>query len=481
VSELPAIIKPGGNAVAVVTVDAAGVLVDARDYYRAFVAAALEARTSILLSGWQFDRGVPLLRGADAPLGLDVRLLGFFKHLCATKPALQIYILAWDFHVALAFEREWMQRLYFKWLAPDNLHFRFDATETPQASHHQKFAVIDRRVAFVGGIDLCEARWDDRRHLAQNPDRLSRGDPVKAYHDVQAYLAGCGAADALREIFAERWRRARGAPLVLPPCPATSEAGYRPDGALPLPASPVALSRTDPDVEGGPAEEILHLLTDALGSAQRLVYLETQYFSSHVICEALVARLRRGGPLLEIVIVVNPKAEAIKEEVAVGLRQAKNLELLADVVRKTGHALGIYYPGPETTAAAETEATYVHTKLVIVDDRFLTIGSANLTNRSMSVDTELHASWEASGDDDASLSLERGIRRVRVSLLAEHAGVTGPAVRQLVETKDLVRRLDALADAPSSRLRRVPPPEGLQEKIIHAVDPQVLPFDPDTP
>jgi len=274
---------------------------------------------------------------------------------------------------------------------------------------------------------------------------------------------------------------------VLPPCEATSEVGYRPDGALPLPASPVALSRTDPDVEGGPAEEILHLLTDAIGSAQRLVYLETQYFSSHVICEALVARLRRGAPPLEIVIVVNPKAEAIKEEVAVGLRQAKNLELLAEVVREKGHKghdghkLGVYYPGPETNAPAETEATYVHTKLVIVDDRFLTIGSANLTNRSMSVDTELHASWEASGDDDSRRSLERGIRRVRVSLLAEHAGVAGAAVRQLVKTKGLVRRLDALADAPSSRLRRVPPPEGLQETIMHVVDPQALPFDPDTP
>src|SRR5688572_29511036 len=89
--------------------DASGVLVDAADYYRAFYEAASQAKKSILLSGWQFDRGVPLLRGQHAPAGAEVRLLAFLNQLCEQKPELQVYVLAWDFHVVFALEREWMQ------------------------------------------------------------------------------------------------------------------------------------------------------------------------------------------------------------------------------------------------------------------------------------------------------------------------------------------------------------------------------------
>src|SRR3954469_9928961 len=95
--------------------DESGVLVDAADYYRAFYQAASQAKRSIILSGWQFDRGVPLLRGADAAPGTEVRLLAFLNQLCERNPELQVYILAWDFHVVFALEREWMQTLYFQW------------------------------------------------------------------------------------------------------------------------------------------------------------------------------------------------------------------------------------------------------------------------------------------------------------------------------------------------------------------------------
>ncbi len=185
-------------------------------------------------------------------------------------------------------------------------------------------------------------------------------------------------------------------------------------------------------------------------------------------------------PPLDIAIVVNERAEALKEEVAVGLRQAKTLEQLRRVAAETGHALGLYYSLWD--GANETfRATYIHSKLMVVDDRFLTIGSANFTNRSMGTDSELHASWEVFAEAESQRHLARAIRRVRVSLLAELAGLAGLRdVRALVRPAGLVGRLDAIAGRPGARLQRHGPPTEGQVAAMNVVDPDDLPFDPDT-
>ena len=111
----------------------------------------------------------------------------------------------------------------------------------------------------------------------------------------------------------------------------------------------------------------------------------------------------------------------------------------------------------------------------------MTVGSANFTNRSMGTDSELHASWEVLGADGDDRRLARAIRRVRVSLLAEHGGLSGyAAIRQLISIEGLVGRLDALTTAPHARLQRHGPPSPAQAAAMEIVDPKSLPFDPDT-
>src|SRR4029453_18050652 len=149
-----------------------------------------------------------------------------------------------------------------------------------------------------------------------------------------------------------------------------------------------------------------------------------------------------GRPRREIVIVVNEQAEALKEELAVGLRQARNLEALRDTASSTGCVLGCYFS--RCDGAHETfRATYIHSKLMIIDDRFLTVGSANLTNRSMGLDSELHVAWEHEGEDGWLVDT---IRNVRVSLLTEHAGLSTADAAGLHAIEGLVARLDALPD-----------------------------------
>ena len=209
------IIKIGRNTWRRVHADDSGVLVDAADYYHAVYSAISRAQSHVLMSGWQFDSGVPLLRGADAPSGVEVRFLKFLDGLCRRRPELRVYLLAWDFHLVFAGEREWFQRVYFHWITSSNLHFRFADHPAAGGSHHQKFVVVDGSLAFLGGMDVCEARWDDRRHLANNPVRLSRGRPQKPYHDAQAWLAGRATARALEDLFTDRWQHAGGPPLEL--------------------------------------------------------------------------------------------------------------------------------------------------------------------------------------------------------------------------------------------------------------------------
>jgi phospholipase D1/2 len=61
----------------------------------------------------------------------------------------------------------------------------------------------------------------------------------------------------------------------------------------------------------------------------------------------------------------------------------------------------------------------VHSKLMIVDDRILRIGSANLNNRSMGTDTECDLAIVAAGDAE-----RRQIARIRARLLGDHCGVS---------------------------------------------------------
>ena len=385
-----------------------------------------------------------------------------------------------------ALEREWMQQLYFHWATHERLCFRFDDCHPPGGCHHQKFAVIDGCLSFLGGIDLCESRWDDRRHLARNPARVSRGRPQKPYHDVQAYFTGRPMAETLADLFCERWKRSGGDPLRLPSTAGLrAPAGYRPRGALPFPGGPVALSRTDPRKTARQSSfEIRTQLEDAIDAAERLIYIETQYFSSRRLCESLERRMRRGSPRLEIVLVLNQRAEAVKEEIAVGLRQAQNMECLRKVAAETGHALGAYYSVAEgrvrdRKGRLQEKATYIHSKLTAVDDRYLNVGSANFTNRSMDLDTELNASWETLPGKNAALV--RAIRRARVSLLAEHLGASGAAaLRALARNSGLVAHLDDLVARGRGRLRALPPPTADQARALALIDPRALPFDPES-
>ncbi|MBX3227318.1 MAG: phospholipase [Labilithrix sp.] len=432
-------------------------LIDGRDYYRAFYAAALGARKSILLLGWQFDSDVQLLRGDDLPPGTapeDVTLLRFLDRLCRERPELEARVLAWDHSVVFALEREVLQKLYFDAITCSRFEFRWDSTVPLGGSHHQKVAIVDGRIAFFGSQDICQSRWDDSTHRVDNELRISRGDPHQPYHEVQVALTGAPVS-SLIELFVARWYGATGERLDRTRL--VDEGGEAMPGlefpiTLPIPAARMGLARTVPEVPGrAPVQEVGALYVRAIEGAERLIYIESQYLTSCVVRDALISRMRNSERAkLDIVVVLPHKPEKLKEEVTVGVPQTSLLRLLQQEAAQYGHRLGLY----NVVAGAKDDGTpiyvYIHSKLMIVDDRYFIVGSANLTNRSMTIDSEIVAAYEARPHDRA---LVNALRRIRVRLLLEHTGERAD-VRTLVRPEGLVSRLDALAAEGTTRLRR---------------------------
>ncbi len=477
------ILKTGRNCWSIENVSDSGLLIDGREYYRAFFRAAVNARRYILLAGWQFDRNVELMRGDDARgISHDVRFLAFLNGLCVENPDLMVYILAWDFSSLYIFNREWFQDLLYTWTTSDRLNFHFDNTHSIGASHHQKFVVIDGVAAFVGGIDICSQRWDDRNHNTANPYRRDgKGEFYEPFHDIQAYFTG-PAAESLAGYFSHRWQVSGGKKMKLPSPP--EELSTEVDPTVSIHAHRIALSRTRgrtllPILSQ--IQEIRNLYVDAIANAEQLIYIENQYFSSQAVYQAIIDRIEdKGRPPLHIVLILPKKPHTLAENIAMGLAQMKMLKDMSERCGKLGHSIGIYYTKPAAAGSGEGrwESTYIHAKLLIVDDRFLSVGSANTTNRSMGLDMELNVSWEVgiSGGDE----LARSIRHARETLLAEHTGLDGVGNSELFESPgEIVERLDEMC---GKRLRRRSLTAMIDENpLLKNLDPEKFQVDPDKP
>jgi phosphatidylserine/phosphatidylglycerophosphate/cardiolipin synthase-like enzyme len=474
------LLRPGRTCWTVSPVETSGLLIDGRDYFREFVRAARSARRHILLAGWQFDSTVSLLRGRDREgTEEDPRLLPFLDGLCRRNPDLRIYLLCWDYSPAYFFQREWLQDLRFNWGSAPGIRFRFDDRHAVGASHHQKFAVIDGTLAFAGSLDFCEARWDRRAHEARCVERHDADghDVSGPYHEVQAYFSGPAAAE-LVELFEARWILSGGRPLRLAP-PVPVQLSPRPSARLG--PGEVGLSRTMArtlEPEHPPIREIRQLYVDAIAGAETSIYIENQYFGSTAVFDALRRRLLRPDlPRLDVALVYPKELHSLTEELSIGARQSAMFRALKETAAGAGHRLGIYYscsPDPD----GEARSRYIHSKVLIVDDRFLTVGSANTNNRSMGLDSELNVSWEAR----EGTPMARAIGRTRLNLLLEHAGLPArEALRGFRSAGGWVEVLDGWASEGRGSLRHHPMSTRLEQYPLAMTLASDAGLDPERP
>jgi phosphatidylserine/phosphatidylglycerophosphate/cardiolipin synthase-like enzyme len=298
--------------------------------------------------------------------------------------------------------------------------------------HHEKIVVIDDRIAFVGGIDLTDYmgdRFDTPRHEARG---------AVGWHDALTVLRGPVVGDVAQH-FRDRWQDVTGDSLA-PPEPAA------PAGDVEVQFVRTVPERVYTVVRGGDFR-ILESYTRALRSAQELIYLESQFLWSSEIAAILEDKL------------AHPPSDDFRLVVLLPARPNDGRDdtrgQLADLIECDEGAGRLLACSLIALGARGPQQVYVHAKIGIVDDRWLTLGSANLNEHSLFNDTEANVVT-----CDAALA-----RDTRLRLWSEHLQrplpeVSGPAARVVDElwkpiAEEQARRREA-GLPPTHRLSLLP-------------------------
>jgi phosphatidylserine/phosphatidylglycerophosphate/cardiolipin synthase-like enzyme len=370
--------------------------IDGTSALPAIAAAVRDARSSVHVAGWTVDPGFALERNpsvvtvrnilAEAADRVDVRVLVWAG---APMPVMQ---------PSRAKARDLMDRL----VRGTRIHGALDRRNRPMHCHHEKLVIVDGNQAFVGGIDLT-ALAGDRFDGAPHDHNSTLG-----WHDAAAHLAGPAVADVCSH-FAMRWQATTGEQL--------------PDVVAPTAAgdSCVQVVRTVPDhtYQALPHGDfsVLEAYMGALRRARRLIYLENQFLWSAEVVQVLREKLLQPPTdafRLCIILPRHPNNGNDDTRGQLGLLQAADHH----------HRLLVGTLGP---GRGQHPHVYVHAKIAIVDDNWLTIGSANLNEHSLFNDTEVNLVT-----DDTRVA--RGVREQLWSEHLDHA-CHGADPLEIIETE----------------------------------------------
>jgi phosphatidylserine/phosphatidylglycerophosphate/cardiolipin synthase-like enzyme len=387
--------------------------------------------------------------------------------------------LIWRSHLDRFFFSEYENRMLGEKIEAAGGEAVRDMRVRAGGSHHQKLVVVrhpgapERDVAYVGGIDLCHGRRDTAEHRGdpQPVPMAPAYGPRPPWHDVQLAIRGPAVGD-VETVFRERWND---------PTPVTHNPFYRLADALrrdddapspmppqlpdPPPCGPhaVQLLRTYPyrrwySYPFAPDGErsVARAYAKALRYARRLVYVEDQYLWSGEVARTFAEALVRAPELRMIAVVPRfPDQPGRLAGAAEAVGRGRAIEALH---RAGGDRVAVY--SPENHAGTPV---YVHAKVCIIDDAWMTVGSDNFNLRSWTHDSELTC---AVIDED-----ERLPRALRLALLREHldradgddADLADPesafaTVRRSAEELEKWYSDDGPGQRPAGRLRGYRPP-----------------------
>ncbi|HEY0753825.1 MAG TPA: phospholipase D family protein [Ktedonobacteraceae bacterium] len=312
----------------------------------------------------------------------------------------------------------------------------------PVESLHQKLTVVDNRWAFVGGIDpMTEKghdfdRWDNSSHHFLNELRkTAEGNTPHPWHDVHALIEGPAVAD-VEYNFIQRWNavvKRYGHWQILP----EKRRFYHQAHIMPADTPQVVKSTTTVQIARTIPRHTYHfqplvvqgiaqLYTRAIHNAQHFIYLENQYLWVRAYSGVDIPFLGRD----------NQEMEKIMQELIAALQRGVHVALVLPDHPDPGRAFSdasiarIRREAAPAVAAGRFHAfclgnsarvenkehyrpIYVHAKVAIIDDLWVTVGSANLNNRGLRDDVEINV---------ATLDAEVA-RSLRLRLWAEHLGL----------------------------------------------------------
>jgi len=274
-------------------------------------------------------------------------------------------------------------------------------TSMELASYHQKFMVMDHDVAYIGGMNLRRVDWDTNEHRVFEPRRMlfsattEQREAVAAKQawpdtgprkDYMMRIEGPAAQDAA-DVFHERWSYLR-------------ETGVRYSSTT----TDFAVVRDIAEREGGlqvqvtatlPEPFLEHAIAEtwlnAVAQARDYIYIEDQYFRIPMLVDAIIARMKEV-PSLKLVVFTKP----INEWTDPGCEWT--YKTVAQLRAEVGERFSLFqlrsFDWAVTWGIDETEAYFadidLHAKLLIVDDIFMSVGSANKNNRGIVYEGELN-------------------------------------------------------------------------------------------
>ena len=357
------------------------ILIDGAEALPRMVAELEMAESHVHIAGWRFSPDFALTRDLEPTILRNL--------LAELAERVEVRVLVWA-GVPLPLSRSSrgaVRRMRERLCRGTQIRCALDSNERPMHCHHEKTVVVDDKVAFVGGIDLT-SEADDRFDTS---DHRARGRV--GWHDASARICGPAVAD-VSEHFRMRWHEVSGEMLAPPIAPASA-------GQVEL-----QIVRTVPEgiYKALPRGDfrILESYLRALGSAQRLIYLENQFLWSPEISSVLLDKLQRPpGDDFRLLIVLPAKPIGGGDDTR---------GVLGELIEADAGAGRLLACTLYARSGRLTDRVYVHAKIGIVDDAWLTLGSANLNEHSLFNDTEMNLVTH-----DAGLA-----RQTRLRLWAEH-------------------------------------------------------------
>ncbi len=402
------------QAGAVAADNAVDVLIDGEEAFAAIYDALQAAGSHVHIAGWHLTTDFLLRREKGKPTLRDL--------LAELAQRVEVRVLLWAGPPLPIFQptRAMMHQVQAELTRGTAVRCELDARERTMHCHHEKVVVVDDEVAFVGGIDLSDLsgdRWD----LTVHPPRGATG-----WHDVATRLRGPVVAD-VADHFRDRWQEVAKERLPVP-------VRRGPAGSV-----AVQLLRTVPERTYRFARRgefsILAAYLRGLASAERFVYLENQFLWSAEITATLIEKLQNPPSPDFRMVVVLPARPSNGADTTRG-----QLGRLVSADNGAGHLLAATV---NSHSGSTTDPLYVHAKVAVVDDRWLTIGSANLDEHSLFNDTEVNVLIQ---DPDL-------VRRTRLRLWAEHLEL--PVDQIDGDPRDVIdRRWKPVAEEQLARTRR---------------------------
>lgn len=378
---------------------------EAGPYYDRISELLEDAHSYAVFTGWQIDSRLALRipRRNSPDLVFETHGKETLKQkiirLCEQKPGFQFFFLMWDHAYFYAMERETWQGRIWDSIHP-RIHFIFDNHHPFGGCHHEKVCLVDGKIALCGGIDLCDERWDTPQHLYSDPRRSLDWKKEKhgPYHDLGVQVSGA-VCRVIQEHIARRWRELSRIPFPDPPS-SSPKPGNR--GKVHTVYVSRTVAKVDSGINSTPiVREIEFLFRDLIRAARHRLVLEGQYYWSREINDLLITKMHEmRNQDFEIILVLAYLKEVNSLTRSMSRYEMKLLEQLEQAARYTGTQLilGAPYSFPCFEPSQERgvrKPVYIHSKLIIVDDRYLSVGSANLAGRAMRLDTEINLTLEA--------------------------------------------------------------------------------------